>query len=171
MKKFCVLLLTVLMMRCSFISSEQKKSPSTSVVKYLNNSLVENEPLLNPLITRTPQSYWEQCKTVTVRDEKTVSDIEDEKTEQKWADGFYDFLNSTSKYIKVNNIKLLSIYEERVFKDEAVVFAKTGNQFQTQNMTFYLTWENDVWKIFLIDSDNSVEPNSFRFAEERSKCN
>jgi len=152
------------------VSSESNSSPSGIVNQYFNNSLAGNEGGLENLLTRTPPSYWVQCKSGTSSNQKAVEESSDKETEKKWADGYFELAKSTSKYIKTNSVKLLSINGERIFNDEAVVSAQTGNQFENKNMTFYLSRENEKWKIFLVNSDNS-DPVKFKFAEERPVCN
>jgi hypothetical protein len=181
-KNFCMLLFMIVLtgfsvISCkrsknegSTISYEQNTSPSNVVIQYFNYSTAGDESKLTMLITRTPLSYWVQCKPNANSSQKTIEDDSDKQTEKKWADDYFEFIKTTSKYIKINNVKLLSIYEERILGDEAVVSAQTGNQFNNQNMTFYLTRENEKWKIFLVNSDNS-DPIKFKFAEERPVCN
>ena len=181
-KKICVLLFVITFFGCSIISCKQLKnersnvsfeqdvSPSEMVTQYFNTSSAGNESELDKLITRTPASYWVQCKANSNSNQKAVEDDSDKKTEKKWADDYFEFIKTTSKYIKINNVKLLSIYEERILGDEAVVAVQTKNQFESKNMTFYLTRENEKWKIFLVNSDNS-DPVKFKFAEERPICN
>jgi len=181
-KKICMLLFVTTLAVCLSISCKQLKnersnvssiqdvSPSSVVTQYFNHSSSGNERELGKLLTRTPQSYWVQCKSVAVSNQNSIENDSDKETEKQWANGYFEFIGSASKYIKVNSVKLLSIYEERILKDEAVVSAKTGNQFENKNMTFYLTRENEEWKIFLVNSDNS-DPIKFKFAEERPVCN
>jgi hypothetical protein len=177
-KEFCALLFVVTFLGCSIISCEypkskvsngQEASPSSLVMQYFNHSLVNDENALNKLITRTPASYWVQCNNGTVSNQKVIEDNLKRETEKKWADGYFELIKSTSKYIKVNNFKLLSIKEERILRNEAVVSADTGNQNENKIMTFFLTREDEKWKIFLVNSDNS-EPVKFKFAEERPVC-
>jgi hypothetical protein len=152
----------------SNVSSVQDVSPSEIVTQYFNNSSAGNESELDKLITRPPASYWVQCKAAGNSNQKAIED--DKQTEKKWADGYFEFTKTTSKHIKINNVKLLSIKEERILGAEAVVSAQAGNQFEKKDMIFYLTRENEKWKIFLVNSDNS-DPVKFKFAEERPACN
>ena len=154
----------------SNISSEKESSPSGVVRQYFNYSISGDEGKLTALITGTPPSYWVRCKPNASSSQNTIEDDSDKQTEKKWADGYFEFTKTTSNYIKRNNVKLLSIYDEKILRDEAVVSAKTGNEFENKNMTFYLTRENEKWKIFLINSDNT-DPVKVKFAEERPVCN
>jgi hypothetical protein len=181
-KNFCMLLFMIALtgfsvISCkrsenegSTISNEQNTSPSNVVIQYFNYSTAGDESKLTMLITRAPSSYWIQCKPNANSSQKTIENDSDKQTEKKWADGYFEFTKTTSKYIKINNVKLLSIKEERILGDEAVVSAQAGNQFEKKDMIFYLTRENEKWKIFLINSDNS-DPVKFKFAEERPACN
>jgi hypothetical protein len=180
-KEFRLLLFVTTLIGCSIISCEHRKNehsqvspennltPSGSVTRFFSNSLSGNESEINKLLTRTPPSFWVRCTPAATYNQNTINNDPDKETEKKWADDYFDLAKSTSKYIKTNNVKLLSINEERIFKDEAMVSVQTGNQFEIKNMTFYLTRESENWKIFLVNSDNS-EPVKFKFAEERPAC-
>ena len=96
--------------------------------------------------------------------------LSDEEVVRKWEDGYFELLDLTSKYIKVNRVKLLSFTGEDIYGDEALVRVQTGNAFSAQEMAFYLHRTDKGWKIFLIDSDTSSEPVINIYAQERPPC-
>jgi len=181
-KEFCVQLFMVilagfLIVSCDNLKQEQsnvysknENSPSQAVVKYLNNSIDGDSRSVRESIARTPASFWLQCRSNNDITKKTSDDTQSKETEKKWEDGYYDLTESTSEYIKTNKVKLLSTIEERIFNDEAIVLVNAGNQYQKQNMAFYLTWKDGQWKIFLVNSNNDSSPISYKFAEERPLC-
>jgi len=120
------------------------------------------------IITKTPISYWHQCENTNNLNSEP---FDDSSPLEEWEEGFFSLTVSTKNYIDVNQMKIAAIDEERSIGNEATVLVDSNNNFTKQTMRFYLTKDTGNWKIFLVDSDISENPNLFYFAEPRPECN
>ncbi|MET0752024.1 MAG: hypothetical protein ABWZ66_01560 [Pyrinomonadaceae bacterium] len=134
------------------------------------------------LITRTPPSYRIKCDgenkdsidnkannlpRVEVKDERLIGKEDDSKTlEEKQL----SLLKQHSETINLSQFKDLTVKNEYIYEDEAIVEAEyeITKDYRIHEI-FFLKRENELWKIFIASSLELSIYNA-NYAKERPPC-